>query len=129
MNYEKVVGRQINGGWVLFKLPNKTAAFVEPDGNVGFFYSWAQAIRFTMIDARGAECVPADDLRKAIEALKQIDESNEWYRHVSEERNRMDEEGGSGFLDDLEAEHEEWCRHARTHSDGRLVWAYDDDED
>ncbi len=128
MNYQKVVGRQIDGGWVLFKLPDKTAAFVEPDGNVGFFCSWAQALRFTMIDARGAECVPPEELRKAVDALKQVDASNERYHCVSEERKRVDR-GGSGFLDKLEEEHEEWCRHAGTHSDGRLVWAYDDDED
>ena len=125
MRYTKVVGRQINGNWVLFKLPNGTSAYVEPDGKVGFFYSWAQAIRFTMIDARGPGCVPADELRKAIEVLKSIDESNEWYQRVSAQRKRYDEEGGD-FLNELEEEHEEWCRNAKTHPDGSLVWGYDD---
>lgn len=126
MRYEKVVGQQINGDWVLLKLPNGTAAFVEPDGKVGFFYSWAQALRFTMIDARGTDCVPADKLRKAIEVLKTVDESNEWYQHVSAQRAVYVSGQDGSFLDDLEAEHEEWCRNAKTHPDGRLVWGYDD---
>lgn len=126
MKYEKVVGQQINGNWVLFKLPNGTATYVEPSGNVGFFYSWAQALRFTMIDARGPGCVPADELRKAIEVLKSVDESNEWYQHVSELRADYTSGQDGSFLADLEEEHERWCRNADTHPDGRLVWGYDD---
>ena len=128
MKYEKVVGRQINGNWVLFRLPNGTAACVTPDGDVGFFYSWAQPLRFTMVDARGADCVPADELRNAIEALKKVDESNKQYRNNSEQRKGFDEDTIE-YLNSLENEHEEWCRNAKTHSDGRLVWGYDDEED
>ena len=125
MRYEKVVGQQINGDWVLFKLPNGTAAFVEPDGKVGFFYSWAQALRFTMIDARGPGCVPAEQLRKAIEVLEGVDEDNAEYQWASEKRREYSSDGGYQFLDDLEAENEEWCRNAKTHPDGRLRWGYD----
>lgn len=131
MQYTKVVGRQINGNWVLFKLPNGTAALVTPDGEVGFFYSWAQALRFTMIDARGADCVPAEDLRKAIEVLKRTGEDEPEYVAMSQRRENINKESPDGgkFLDDMEKEHEEWCANAPTHKDGRLVWGYDDDED
>ena len=130
MKYVKVVGRQINGGWVLFKLPNGTAALVTPDGEVGFFYSWAQALRFTMIDARGADCVPADELRKAIEVLKQTKEDEPEYVAMTEKRKELSQhENGTKFLDDMEREHEEWCANAPTHKDGRLVWGYDDEDD
>ena len=126
MEYKKVVGRQINGSWVLFKLPNGTAAYVEPSGNVGFFYSWAQALRFTMIDARGPGCVPADELQKAVEALERYDETKDgWYARVSEQRTALDSAENGSFLADLEEEHERWCRNAKTHPDGRLVWGYD----
>ena len=129
MKYEKVVGRQIPDGWTLFRLKNGTAAYVEKDGTVGFFYSWAQPLRFTMVDARGPSCVPPEQLRAAIETLERVEETNEWYQHVSEQRARYDREDGGQFLNALEAEHEEWCRNAKTHPDGRLVWGYDDENE
>lgn len=125
MKYEKVVGKQIPDGWVLFKLPNGTAAYVDQDGDYGFFYSWAQALRFTMIDARGSGCVPADQLREAIEVLKQVKDTDEEYKRASKEREKFTQ-GGDNFLDKLEKEHEEWCENARTHPDGSLVWGYDE---
>lgn len=124
MKYEKVVGREINGNWVLFRLPNGTAAYVEKNGNVGFFYSWAQALRFCMIDARGPGCVPAEELRNAIEVMKKTSEDDEWYKHESDKRKRYAEQGGVENLDQLEKEHEEWCRNAETHPDGSLKWGY-----
>ena len=124
MRYEKVVGQQINGDWVLFKLPNGVAACVDDNGETGFFYSWAQALRFTMIDARGTDCVPAEKLRNAIEALKKVDDNDKNYQRATNERDGLPDKGA---LDELEEEHEEWCRNAKTHPDGSLVWGYDED--
>lgn len=126
MKYEKVVGRQIPDGWVVFKLPDGTAAYVDKDGSYGFFYSWAQALRFTMIDARGSGCVPAEQLRDAIEVLKKVKDDDKKHARAAEERKMATQDGGDKFLTGLENEHEEWCEKARTHPDGSLAWGYDD---
>ena len=125
MKYEKVIGKQAPDGWVLFKLPNGTAAWVDKDGSVGFFYSWAQALRFTMVDARGTGCVPADQLRDAIAVLKKTSEDNPEYKAMSDYRKWCGEETVK-LLGEMEAEHEEWCRNAETRPDGSIVWGYDD---
>ena len=125
MKYEKVVGRLIPDGCVLFKLENGVAAGVDDDGSVSFWPSWAQVLRFAMVDARGAGCVPANVLRKAEERIAALKETDKSYQHAADAREQMDEKGLK-FMDELETEQEEWCRQAKKHPDGSLVWGYNE---
>lgn len=118
MKYKKVIGRQRYGACVLFRLENGMVAVVTRDGYVSYSPDWARMLRFTQIDARGSDCVPADELREAIKALERETEESEEY--VSAMSNRMPED----LLEEMrkvENEEEAWCRNA-TDENGNIVW-------
>lgn len=69
MEYD-VIGRERDGAFVLFGLGDGVYAVVTDNGDVEYSIGWAQMTRFVTIDPRGAEAVPADELRSAIMTLK-----------------------------------------------------------
>lgn len=61
----KVVGREVNGMFVLFSLGDGVYATVTKDGEVRYSLGWANMTKFVTIDTRGAGAVPAEELRTA----------------------------------------------------------------
>lgn len=78
-----VIGREVDGMFVLFGLGDGVYATVTEDGEVKYTIGWIQMTKFVTIDARGSEAVPANELRDAIFALK----SNYDKRAVEELKN------------------------------------------
>lgn len=61
----KVVGREVNGMFVLFSLGDGVYATVTKDGEVRYSLGWANMTKFVTIDTRGTGAVPAEELRTA----------------------------------------------------------------
>lgn len=60
-----VVGREVNGMFVLFSLGDGIYATVTKDGEVKYSLGWAHMTKFVTIDTRGTAAIPAEELRTA----------------------------------------------------------------
>lgn len=64
MQFE-VIGREVNGMFVLFGLGDGIYAAVTRDGEVKYSLGWIHMTKFVTIDTRGTAAVPAEELRAA----------------------------------------------------------------
>lgn len=113
-----VIGREINGMFVLFGLGDGVYATVSPDGEVKLSIGWASMTKFVTIDTRGYEAVPSAVLRKAITDLKR-GASLESVREMQSEARRME---SKVQFDTLYQRKYKAMVSAMPTSDGKIAW-------